>query len=179
MPGRESTNGNPILLPASTGIEGDGLDAAAATMDLLATVLEPDSDIEIHQMTNEKQKDAFRYGSAFSRGAAIRMPRATWISISGTASIDEAGVTVFPGDFRAQMNKTLDAIEALIAQEGATLEHICDATIFIKRPQDVEAYHEVMAERGLADIAGVPMVADVCREDLLFEMDGAAVVPKS
>ena len=172
-------NGDAILLPASTGIQGDAPNRAAATMDVLATILSPDSDVEIHQMTNLTQKDAFQYGSAFSRGAAIRLPMSTWISLSGTASIDEAGRTVHQGDFRRQMNSTLDRIEALIAQEGATLANLCDTTVFVKRPQDVETFREVAAERGLLDLAGVPVIADVCRDDLLFEMDGAAVVSKT
>jgi len=179
MPEPEEAGGNHLLLPASTGIEGYGPAGAAAAMDVLATVLEPDSPIEIHQMTNRKQKDAFRYGSAFSRGAAIRMPQATWISISGTAAIDEDGVSLLPGDFRGQMNQTLDTIEALIAQEGATLADLCDVSLFVKRPEDAAACGEVLAERGLQDLPGVPVIADVCRDDLLFEADGAAVVAKT
>ncbi len=179
MPGADSTNGHPVLLPASTGIEGDGASLAAATMDLLATIRQPDSPVEIEQMSNPRQKDAFRYGSAFSRGATIRLPGTTWISISGTAAIDETGQSIFGGDFRAQMLKTLENIEALIAPEGAALEHICDATVFLKRPEDVDAYREVVAECGLENLPGVPVVADICRDELLFEMDGAAVVNHS
>ncbi len=116
----EHANGR-ILLPASTGIEGDTPSGAAVTMDLLAVELEPGSSIEVHQMTNPRQKDAFAYGSAFSRGAAVSAPGGTWISFSGTAAIDEAGVSCHPGDFRAQMHMTLDVVEALIGQEGASL----------------------------------------------------------
>ncbi|MCD6303514.1 MAG: hypothetical protein J7M21_00960 [Planctomycetes bacterium] len=178
MPRRESHNGRAILLPASTGIEGQGLNRAAATLDLLATIVEPGSPVEIHQMSNPRQKDAFKYGSAFSRGAAIRLPDATWISISGTAAIDESGASCHIGDFRGQMNMTLDNIETLIAQEGASLSDLCDATVFLKRPEDVETYRRIAAERGLENLPGVPVIADVCRDDLLFEMDGAAVVSK-
>jgi enamine deaminase RidA (YjgF/YER057c/UK114 family) len=170
------SNGNAILLPASTGIEGSTPAGAAVTMDCLSARLSPGSAIEIHQMTNSKQQDAFKYGSAFSRAAAIRMPHATWISLSGTAAIDEAGITMHVGDFKAQMNATLDAVEALIAQEGAGLGDLCDLTCFVKLPEHIEAYHEILAHRGLKDLAGVSVLADVCRDDLLFEVDGAAVV---
>jgi len=176
MPEPDSSNGKGILLPASTGIEGSTPTGAAVTMDFLSARLSPGSVIEIHQMTNSKQKDAFKYGSAFSRAAAIRMPHATWISLSGTAAIDEAGMTMHAGDFKAQMNATLDAIEALIAQEGAGLGDLCDLTCFVKLPEHVDAYHEILTHRGLKDLAAVPVLADICRDDLLFEMDGAAVV---
>ncbi len=127
-------------------------------------------------MTNPRQKDAFAYGSAFSRGAAVRMPGATWISFSGTAAIDEAGVSCHPGDFRAQMHMTLDVVEALIAQEGATLADICNATLFLKHAGSAAECRRVLRERGLEGLPGVPVVADVCRDDLLFEMDGTAAV---
>lgn len=175
MPEPQSGNGRAILLPASTGIEAATPSGAAVTMDLLATKLDDDAKVELHQMTNERQKDAFKYGSAFSRGAAIRLPEATWISLSGTAAIDEKGVSKYIGDFRAQMNDTLNAVEALIAQEGASLKDLCDATCFVKRPEHVEMFHEILAERGLSDMPAVPVLADVCRDDLLFEIDGAAV----
>jgi len=165
-----------ILLPASTGIEGDTPAGAAVTMDLLAAVLEPGSRIEVRQMTNPRQKDAFAYGSAFSRGAAIRRPGATWISFSGTAAIDEAGLSCHPGDFRAQMHMTLDVVEALIAQEGAVLADICNATLFLKEARFAAECRRVLRERGLEGLPGVPVVADVCREELLFEMDGTAAV---
>jgi len=165
-----------ILLPASTGIEGDAPSGAAVTMDLLATVLKPGSRIEVHQMTNPRQKDAFAYGSAFSRGAAVRMPGATWISFSGTAAIDEAGVSCHPGDFRAQMHMTFDVVEALIGQEGASLADICNATLFLKEARFAAECRRVLRERGLEGLPAVPVVADVCRADLLFEMDGTAAV---
>lgn len=179
MPRLDQPNTNHIRLPASTGIEGDSPGQPAATMDVLATILAPESPIQIHQMTNVKQRDAFQYGSAFSRGAAIRLPDATWISLSGTAAIDEKGVTLHVGDVRKQIHMTLDNIASLIAQEGAKLTDLCDATIFLKHAKDAEALREVLAERGLEQIAGVCVVADVCRDDLLFEIDGAAAVSRS
>ena len=178
MPKPGAHSGNGILLPASTGIEGNGATGAAVTMDLLATVLGPQSRVEIKQMTNPRQKDAFAYGSAFSRAVAIRMPEAAWISFSGTAAIDRAGLSCFPGDFRAQMNMTLDLVETLIAQEGARLSDICNATLFMKSGGFATECRQVLCERGLGAMPGVAVVADICRDELLFEMDGMAAVPR-
>jgi len=61
-----------LLLPASTGILGDTPSGAAATMDLIAIVRELGSGPAIRQLTNMAQLDAFRYGSAFSRGSLIQ-----------------------------------------------------------------------------------------------------------
>ena len=54
---------------------------------------------------------------------------------------------------------------------GPSLKDICQATVFLKRPQDLPVYRQAVAERGLADLPAVCVVADVCRDDLLFEMD--------
>ena len=42
------------------------------------------------------------------------------VFISGTAAIDEKGVSLFPEDARAQLLFTMDAIEALLKQEGGS-----------------------------------------------------------
>ena len=81
------------------------------------------------------------------------------------------GRSLHPGDVRAQIDCTFDKIAALIAPVGATLADIVAASVFIKRPEDAPAYQEIAAARGLANLPAVILVADVCREELLFEMD--------
>ena len=168
----------PILLPASTGIAGDNPSRAACVMDVLAIIAPPDVRPKVQQMTNVKQEDAFVYGSAFSRGACVREPDVTCILISGTAAIDEKGQTFDPGDVGRQIWRTFDTVEALIAQKGASFKDICDANIFLKRPEDLSVYRRLAGERGIGDIPGLLINADVCRRELLFEMDGVAIVPR-
>jgi enamine deaminase RidA (YjgF/YER057c/UK114 family) len=127
--------------------------------------------VKVELMTNVRQKDAFEYCSAFSRGVWIREPDMTQVQVSGTAAIDERGKSLFPNDCRAQIFRTFDTIEALIAPTGASLKDICQATVFLKRAQDLPVYRQAAAERGLADLPAVCVVADVCRDDLLFEVD--------
>ena len=173
MPGPGDTR---LLLPASTGIGANTSSGAAASMDLLAVVENGDMPSPVRKLTNRKQLDAFRYGAAFSRGAVIEEDDVTLIQVSGTAAIDEHGVSLYPGDIRSQINCTLDKIETLLGQEGAGLTDICAATVFVKRPEYAEVFWEMAADRGLADFPAVCVVADVCREELLFEIDGEAVV---
>ena len=170
--------GKPLCLPASTGIAAENPDGAACAMDVLAIIAPDSRQVEVEQMTNVKQKDAFVYGSAFSRGACIREPDVTSISISGTASIDQQGLTTHTGNVRGQIVSTLDNIESLIAEKGATLQDICQASVFIKHPEHLAVYREVAADRGLADMPAICMNTDICRDDLLFEIDGVAVVAK-
>jgi len=81
-------------------------------------------------LTNDSQIDAFRYGSAFSRGAVIREIDVTTIQVSGTAAIDERGQSLYPGDARSQIAYTLDTVGALLGQEGATMQDVVAATVF-------------------------------------------------
>jgi hypothetical protein len=41
----------------------------------------------------------------------------------------------------------------------------------VKRPEDAQVYKERAAARGLENILAVIMVADICRDELLYEMD--------
>jgi len=168
----------PISLPASTGIEGGNPMGAACLMDLLAVTGPSQDRPDIEQMTNIKQEDAFMYGSAFSRGAYVGEQDVATILISGTAAIDEQGQSLYPDDVQGQILRTFDNVETLIGKKGASLKDICEANVFFKRAEDVDVFRRLAAERGLEDMPAVCINADVCRDDLLFEMDGVAVVPR-
>jgi hypothetical protein len=71
----------------------------------------------------------------------------------------------------SDLDCTFDKIATLIGQEGARLTDIAAACVFVKRPEDALAYQERAAARGLSNLPAVIMVADICREELLFEMD--------
>jgi enamine deaminase RidA (YjgF/YER057c/UK114 family) len=168
LPGQD--NGH-LRLPASTGINGAVATGAAGALDLFAVVGPVASRPPVRQLSNPDQQDAFHYGSAFSRGALLRQPDINLIQVSGTAAINKQGRSLHPGDVRAQIDCTFDKIAALIGQEGAHLTDIAAACVFVKRPGDALVYQERAAARGLSNLPVVIMVADICREELLFEMD--------
>jgi enamine deaminase RidA (YjgF/YER057c/UK114 family) len=168
-----------LKLPASTGIRGEVSTGAACALDLLAVVGPAESRPLVKQLSNPGQQDAFQYGSAFSRGALLRQSDVSLIQVSGTAAIDEQGQSLHPGDVRAQIDCTFDKIAALIGQEGASLENIAAASVFVKRPEDALVYQERAAARGLQHLPAVIMVADICREELLFEIDAEVAFASS
>ena len=173
---QQSPEVDQLYLPASTGILGRNPYGASGVMDVLAIVRKEGSELEIEPNTGTKQKSAFRYGSAFARAMNLREPGCTQILVSGTASIDDEGHSVHLNDTREQIKKTFQVVAALIGKEGATLKDICKATAFVKCKADVPIYHEVMIELGLENMPVVCVVADVCRDELLFELDAVAVV---
>src|SRR3954453_13095940 len=70
--------------------------------------------------------------SSFSRGMRIDLGNVVLLLISGTASIDEAGVSVHIGDFRKQMRRTLQNITALLAAEGCTWKDIVRTSCYLR-----------------------------------------------
>ena len=172
----EHVQAEEIYLPASTGIEGRNPSGRAAVMDVLAVHSSPKSTIKVRPIYGTKQRSPYRYGSAFSRAVVIEEAQSKLILVSGTASIDEEGRSVFIGDPAAQMKQTLKVVSALIAPEGATLQDLCEATVFLKRKQDFSIYQKIVEETGISSAPSVNVVADVCRDELLFEIDAAFII---
>jgi enamine deaminase RidA (YjgF/YER057c/UK114 family) len=178
-PRKGGNSAEKLYLPASTGIEGRNPAGAAATMDVFAVRRAEDSPVRIRHITGTQQKSPFRYGSAFSRAVVVDEEEGKLILVSGTASIDEAGQSTHLGDVRAQIEQTLEVISSLIAPEGATLADLCEATVFLKRKDYLPVWLSIAENRGLTSVPSVNVVADVCREELLFELDAAFVVGKA
>jgi len=172
MPSPEQSN---LMLPASTGIDCHNSANSALMLSLLA-IDDKDQSLKITQLSNQGQQDAFCYGSAFSRAATIATKDHTWLQLSGTASIDETGATVYLDDIEKQINCTLDKISVLLEQADAKLEDLCAASVFVKKAEYIEVYQKIIKERNMENFPAVCMVADVCRNDLLFEIDAEGLI---
>ncbi len=164
-------------IPASTGVEGHNTRRSWCTLDLLALQPRPGRPVEMKRLYGRKQNEATEYGSAFARAMEVVLGDARYVFVSGTASIDEHGATVHAGDFEAQAYFAVEAVRALLEPLGARLADVQQATVFLKRPSDVSAFERVCARGGLDPQAIVVMIADVCRDELLFEIDATAVLP--
>jgi enamine deaminase RidA (YjgF/YER057c/UK114 family) len=92
---------------------------ALCSMDLYA-LLNPES-ATIELMHTPTLNEAAEYGSSFARGMKVDLPDKTMLFISGTASIDERGVTVHLGDTRKQMERMLLNIRELLARPRSNL----------------------------------------------------------
>jgi enamine deaminase RidA (YjgF/YER057c/UK114 family) len=172
-------NGSPkTVIPASTGIRGRSARGHRCTFDLLATRPLEGKELSVERLHNPLQNEAPDYGSSFSRGLSVATDRCRYFLVSGTASIDEQGNTIHAGDFDAQARRTIDNVESLLASGGATFDDVCQASAFIKSPEDVERLRRILDLRGLEDLPLVCTIEDVCRDDLLFELDATAVIAR-
>jgi len=155
-------------------------------MSTLSEILETiaHAPIEKHAMTNHGVlNEAYAYAkpSSFSRGMRIDLGEITILLISGTASIDENGVSVHIGDFRAQMQRTLANITGLLKSEGCTWHDIVRTTCYLRDiDRDYDAFNEERTnfykEQGLDPLpASTGIQAHLCRPELLIEIEAIAM----
>lgn len=132
-----------------------------------------------HGVLNEAY--AYAKPSSFSRGMRIDLNGLTILLISGTASIDENGISVHVGDFRAQMRRTLANITGLLASEGATWHDIVRTSCYLRDiDRDYEAFNEertaFFREQALDPLpASTGIQAKLCRPELLVEIEAIAM----
>ena len=156
-----------------------------AVQDLIAELVKSGNEpIHKRAITNlGVLNEAFEYAkpSSFSRGMRIDIGEVVIVLISGTASIDEQGVSVHVGDFRAQMRRTYKNITALLAAEGATWHDIVRTTCYLRDiDRDYAEFNEertaFFKEQGLDPLpASTGIEAKLCRPELLVEMEAIAM----
>jgi len=168
-------NDKPLVLPASTGIGGNNLFGTKAVADILAIhsskKTRAKTGRKVERLLNSGQKEAFLYGSAFSRGISIKTKGTTIARLSGTASIDKQGQTENVGNVSRQVEYTLNKIESLLEPIGGDFKDTIAAMAFVKHASDTSIVKKILKKRLGEDFPCVYMVADVCRDDLLFELE--------
>ena len=179
--------------PAATGI---GIRAGGVIISFFAA-----SPGKYHTLAveNPLQKAAFHYteevlvgdaefpGSCkctpkFARAKLLVNHESRQVFISGTASIREE-VTIEENDVARQTEVTLDNIQKLISRETLLTTHwtereltqITFIRVYIKYPEHHPAVKEICGRR-LPGIPGIFVVSDVCRENLLVEIEALASV---
>jgi 2-iminobutanoate/2-iminopropanoate deaminase len=132
-----------------------------------------------HSVLNE----AYDYAkpSSFSRGMRIDLNGLVILLISGTASIDEHGVSVHIGDFRAQCRRTFYNITALLEAEGCSWHDIVRTSCYLR---DIDRDYAEFNEERTAFFtklrldplpASTGIQAKLCRPELLIEIEAIAM----
>ena len=160
-------------MPASTGIGLAPADGGKCAMDLIA-VLEPADSIQYLPAVG-KQHCALEYGSAFSRAARAITPAGETVFVSGTASIDADGETTHIDDAPGQINTTIENVRAVLKDMHAADEDVVQAVAYCKTTEVENIFN------GLKDALPWPwvtVICDICRPDLLFEIEVVAMPRK-
>lgn len=143
----------------------------------------PREAITNHEVLNE----AYDYATpvSFSRGLRVDLRAGTrFLLISGTSSVDEDGLSVYKGDFRAQCWRTYRNITELLRSENATWQDIVRTTCYLRDiERDYDAFNEIrnyfFQAQNLDPLpASTGIQARLCREDLLIEIEAIALLQR-
>ncbi len=181
--------------PAATGI---GMDCGGVTLAFIADDVSDDT--RVIPIQNPGQVDAHRYsqevleGKAlqgltskttpkFERAKALAKENAYYVYISGTAAI-QGQLTVSPTDAAEQTRVTIENIERLVSRENLAAHGLpLDAAefsyshirVYIKYEKDIPIVKEV-CDKHFHDTPALYLISDVCRANLLVEIEGAVYV---
>ncbi len=177
------------VYPASTGIgaSGNGLVIGCTALQTQR------DDVFLVPLENPQQTPAYKYHARyspqspkFSRAIALVTPRYVTTWVSGTASIVDSE-SAHVGSIEKQTEQTIDNIEKLIAPDnfrsravagaGASLQDMAKLRVYIKRHEDYVKCRAV-CERRFGAVPTIYAVADVCRPELLVEIEGVAFSPR-
>jgi len=157
-------------MPASTGIGLGPDNGGHCAMDLVA-LLEPADCTEYLQVTG-KQHCALNYGSAFSRASKATTPAGQTVYVSGTASIDADGATTNIGDAAGQINATIENVRAVLTEMQSSEKDLVQVIAYCKTTEVEEVFNSI---KGGLDWPWITVICDICRHDLLFEIEAAAM----
>jgi enamine deaminase RidA (YjgF/YER057c/UK114 family) len=173
------------IYPASTAIGMCGTDLVAGCLALETT--RPDA--FLLPLENPQQTPAYAYhprfspqSPKFSRGVALVLGDYITTWVSGTASVVHS-LSVHQGDIKKQTEQTIENIEKLISAEnfafhgikhgGSRLNDLAKIRVYLKRPEDF-AECKAICEKRFGSVPAIYAVADVCRQELLVEIEGVA-----
>mgnify|MGYP002630521010 CR=1 FL=1 len=162
------------LVPASTGIGACNISGSAIMCGLLALKAKSDA-VTMQAVPSPLQCPATDYGSSFSRAAEIQFTDYRQLLISGTASIEPEGKTIHQDDIDGQIRCTLEVVEAILKSRNMDWANTTRAIAYVKHADDLPRFEKLRSALGLDALPVVTLIAEVCRDDLLFEIEIDAI----
>ena len=119
----------------------------------------------------------YEYGVTFERGTLLQFGDRAHIIISGTASIDNKGQVLHPGNIIRQTQRMWENVEALLSEGGASFRDVMQIVVYLRDAADYHTVRHLFSDK-FPRIPAVFTLAPVCRPAWLVEMECAAVVPQ-
>ena len=116
----------------------------------------------------------YEYGVSFERGTYVDYGDRRQVFISGTASINNKGEIMYPGDIRKQTHRMWENVETLLNEAECTFDHVAHLLVYLRDISDYTVVKEMFEER-FPHIPKVFLQAPVCRPGWLVEMECMAV----
>lgn len=139
----------------------------------------------VRGIENPRQVSAFHYpdqygprSPTFARAGLVNLGGSDVLFVSGTASI-VGHQTLHEGDVAAQTRECLQNIAAVVDEANRVAGHVqfdlADLVykVYVRYPESLELVRQVMAEFFSGSVSTVFLQADVCRADLLVEIEAS------
>lgn len=158
------------MVPASTGI-GTSNPASGALVTGLMAIKPKNGSVNIQAVASPLQCPALDYKSSFSRAVEISSPNCRKLLVSGTASIEPKGATAHIGDTRKQIALTMEVVEAILKSRQMNWSDTTRGIAYFKNDHEVQFLQEYCDENNIPHIPMALAHSDICRDDLLFELE--------
>ena len=112
----------------------------------------------------------YEYGVSFERGTCVKYGDRRQVFISGTASINNKGEVVHPGDIRLQTHRMWENVEVLLQEAECTFDDLAQMIVYLRDTADYQIVKQLFDER-FPQIPKVILLAPVCRPGWLIEME--------
>jgi chorismate lyase/3-hydroxybenzoate synthase len=125
------------------------------------------------QVENPRQVAAYNYPPQYGVKSPSFSRATVWkdtVFISGTSSV-VGHASVHQGDVLAQLDETLRNIDLVLAQTGRTLADITSAKTYVRHASDYAAIAQRLEPLFTNNVY---VEADICRADLLLEIEAVA-----
>lgn len=134
---------------------------------------------------NPRQVSAYDYPAQygprsplFSRASVATIGASNLLFLSGTASI-VGHTTLHADDVMAQTDESLTNVEAVLDETCRKTGRECtlgnlEYIVYIRQPADLSKVQAVMERRIGANVRATYLQADICRTDLLVEIEGSS-----
>jgi enamine deaminase RidA (YjgF/YER057c/UK114 family) len=91
--------------------------------------------------------------------------------VSGTASIDKDGKTIHIGNVGKQIERTMDVVKAILDSRGMDWDDATRAIAYFPDLSDSSLLDEYLKEHSITNLPVAIAHGDICRSDLLFEIE--------
>lgn len=137
---------------------------------------------------NPRQVSAYRYppqygrrSPSFARATVMDWNGEWQLYISGTASI-VGHETLWPGDVIGQLDETLNNMQAVLVEAGGAAAgcQVRDLSLlkaYVRDPAHVDVIRAALHDRLGQALPTLYLQGDICRQDLLLEIEGVLRLP--
>jgi enamine deaminase RidA (YjgF/YER057c/UK114 family) len=162
------------VVPASTGI-GVANPAGAALVAEAFAIKAKNNNVSSCAVPSPLQCPAIDYKSSFSRAVEVTLSDHRRLYISGTASIGPDGKTAYAADTENQIARTMEVVQAILESCRMGWADTSRAVAYFKDIEKAPMLEKYCKGKRLPSMPIVVAHGDICREELLFEIELDAI----